>query len=142
MKLGTLQLIEVAAFVLIAGSAHVLVAVAGRPFWARLEKIGGQGLRALNAVSHVLSGVLYVAYAAAVLPIETVHRVGRGVGPYVGPYVGSYKEVGPYQIEAVMNSIAFFALFVVLVQLLSLRLVYGVAHHLEDWPPRGAPASV
>ena len=134
MKLGTLQFLQVAAFVLIAGSTHVLAAVLGRPFLMRLEKTGGHGLRALGAISHVLAGLIYLAYAAAVVPTETVYRVGKGVG--------SYSEAGPMQVEGVMSSIAFFALLVFLVQFLSLRIIYSVAHRLEHWPPPGARASV
>jgi hypothetical protein len=49
--------------------------------------------------------------------------------------------VGSYEIEAMLDTVALFALLVAALQVISLLTLYRIAHHLEPWPPRSFEAS-
>lgn len=113
----TLQLLQVASFLLIAFATHSFMARVRRPFLASLEGVAGAVVQRMAVTSEVVAALLYLAFAAAALPFD-------GVGP-----------PAPSQIENVLDSVALFLGLVAAVQLVTLRALHRVAHNLEPWPP-------
>ena len=118
-----LQLTQLLLLALIAISCHVLVGRARRPLIASLDGLAAGLMDPLAAISDVVAGLLYIAFAAATVPFDGT------------------RSVGPLQVEAMMDSIALFAVLVAVVQLSSLAMLHRLAHHLEPWPPRSTELS-
>jgi hypothetical protein len=118
MTRALLKVAELAAFAGIAATTHVYVARRRRPLIDALEVMAGDSMRSVIAVADVVSGLLYLAFAAVFVP-------SSGVSP-----------VAPGAVEAVLDAVAAFALLVALALVVGHLLLYRVAHHLEPWPPQ------
>lgn len=123
MTRALLQAAELATFAGIAVGAHTYVAHRRAPLADALEATAGSVMRAVLAIADVVAVLLYVAFAATVVPLT-------GASP-----------VPARHVEEVFDSVALFAVLVAVVQVAGYMLLHRVAAHLEPWPPRlDAPA--
>jgi hypothetical protein len=118
MTRALLQAAELAAFAGIAVGAHTYVTRRRRPLADALVATAGTVMRAMVAIADVVAALLYVAFAAAVVPFA-------GLSP-----------VGPGEVDDVLDTVALFALLVAVVQVGGYTLLHRVAGHLEPWPPQ------
>jgi hypothetical protein len=79
--------------------------------------------RVVAAVGDVLAGLVYLAFVAAVAPIE------------------GYEVLVRYKVEDVFDVVAIGALLVAALELAILLVIHRVANYLEPWPPEGAGAA-
>ena len=123
MTRGLLQAVELVTFAGLAAGAHTYVARRRRPLADALVATAGTVMQAIVAIADVVAVLLYVAFAAAVLPLTG------------GSPTGSH-------VEQVLDTVALFALLVAVIQVAGYMLLHRVAGHLEPWPPSmEAPAT-
>lgn len=122
MRWSTLEILEVAALASVALVTHAIMRRFRRPFIAALEGLAGPPVRGLAAVSDVVSGLLYLGFGAAAVPLDGTGRVTS------------------YQIESAFDTVALFAVLVATVQVVNLLALHRAASHLESWPPTSAEA--
>lgn len=119
-----LQLIEVAVLLAIAGAAHYRIVRARGPFLEDLEGVAGKRVGTVAVVADVLSALVYLAFVAAVVPIE-------------GP-----QAFVQFHLEDAFDVVAVAALLVAALELTSLMLIHRVAYSLEPWPRRAPTPAV
>ena len=124
MTRALLQAAEVATFAGIAVGAHTYVAHRRAAFIETLEATAGAVMRAILAITDVVAVLLYVAFAAVVVPLT-------GTTPVAGGHV-----------EEVLDAVAVFALLVAVAQVAGYVLLHRVAAHLgQSSRHPDAPAS-
>ena len=114
-----LQLLEITTLAVIAVVTHRYVNRRRGVFLDDLEELAGRSVRMLVGIADVVAGLIYVAFAAAVVPF------GGGAA-------------GLPDVESVFDVVAVFALLVAAAQVTSLVVLHRVANHLQPWPPRNA----
>ena len=123
MKWMTLQLIEVAVLLAIGVGAHVTVMRARQAYLDELEALAGRVVGLVAAAADVLVALVYLAFIAAVVPLE-----GNPV-------------LAGYHVEDVFDVIALGALLVGLLEVVSLRAIHRTAHRVEPWSSAPTPAT-
>jgi hypothetical protein len=123
MSWGSLQILVVVTMLVIGVAAHLGIAHTRRAFVRDLSRLARRRMQPFASLSDVISGLLYVGYAAAVLPFD------------------DYHVAASYAVESALDLIGLFALLVAALQLLSIWAIHRVAHHLEPWPPAASSAA-
>lgn len=117
MTRALLHAAELTVLAGIAVGAHRYVVRRRGPLAEALEKLAGTSMRAVAAIADTVAGLLYAAFALAVVP------------------AAGESTVRAAEVESALDTVAVFALLVALVQVVAYLVLYRVAHHLEPWPP-------
>ena len=126
MSLGSLQVLETALLSVIALVAHVYLRRARKPLLAGRDGASNGRGKAVAAASDVVVFLFYTAFIAAAVPFESsvpgnVRRFGRLYG---------WGEVN--DVERMLNTVALFAVFVAVVEVLNLLVTYAFSERFRN----------